>query len=245
MKKIVIVAPTFNEQENIANFIEMVLLKKKDIKAVDLAILISDSRSQDKTKDIVLNIASKEPKVKYLDTKVAGPGKLGKGLFEGINYAFSTLKADAIITMEADLSNNPEQIPQFISKLATNDFVVGSRYVKGGKIVNWSWWRKMLSLSGNLLIRTILGFPKIHEFTNLYRAFNLKTWTQVKGVVKSYQGWTFVPVFAYTALDSKLKIAELPIVYYDRFGGRSKMHTVSYIKNLLRLTILYRLKGKL
>lgn len=228
--KIVVVAPTFNEEENIGSFVASVLLQ-------DVDVLISDSHSSDQTAAIVKELASKDPRVHYLDVKERG---LGLGLIKGLDYAVNKLKADVVITMEADLSNDPKQIPQFLEKLKKADLVIGSRYVKGGEITNWSWWRKMFSYGANLLLRIILWTNKTHEFTNLYRAFTSDVWLKLKPKIGMHVDWLFVPAFAFESLKAEIKIIEQPIIYYDRYGGRSKMQTLSYTKNLLHYALRYK-----
>ncbi len=234
MKKVVVVAPTFNEQDNIAGFLTTVSQFVPDI-------VISDSQSSDQTAAIVKTFSAKNPGIHFLPGKVPGPGKLGVGLAAGINYAFKELDADLVITMEADLSNDPKELPAFINKAQKADLVIGSRYCRGGRIVNWSWWRKALSRGANFVLALLVGTSKTHEFTNLYRAFNKKTWDAVAPKATIHTGWLFVPAFAFEALNAKLKIVEQPINYFDRFGGRSKMQTVSYTKNILQYALRYRL----
>jgi dolichol-phosphate mannosyltransferase len=230
--KIVVVAPTFNEEESIGSFIAEVL-------AQDVEVLISDSHSGDQTAKIVAELAANDKRIHYLDVKERG---LGLGLSKGLDYATEKLGADILITMEADLSNDPKQLPEFVAKLKKADIVVGSRYIRGGRITNWSWWRKAFSLGANYILRVLAWAPKLHEFTNLYRAFTKEAWVELRPKVKIYTDWIFVPAFAFEALDSGFKMAEQPIVYFDRFGGRSKMQTLSYTKNLLRYALRYRLK---
>ena len=231
-KKVIVVAPTYNEEANIGSFIASVL-------AQDVDILISDSHSLDGTAEIVKELASKDKRIHYLDVKERG---LGLGLCKGLDYAVSKLSADILITMEADMSNDPKQLPQFLEKVKKADVVIGSRYVKGGQITNWSWWRKIFSLGANTILRLLAWAPKLHEFTNLYRAFTKDAWLSIKPKIFMHTGWLFVPAFAFEALDSKLKITEQPIVYFDRYGGRSKMKTLSYTKNLLHYAFRYRIK---
>jgi len=231
-RKIVVVAPTFNEEENIGSFIASVLLQ-------DVHVLISDSHSSDQTPQIVKTLASKDKRVHYLDVKKRG---LGLGIAKGLDHAVNRLGADILITIEADLSCNPNQIPEFVKKAERADVVIGSRYVKGGGITNWSWWRRAFSFSANSILRLLAWAPKLHEFTNLYRAFDKKVWLDLRPKISMHTGWLFVPAFAFEVLDSKAKIVEHPIIYHDRFGGRSKMRTLSYTKDLLRYALRHRLK---
>lgn len=226
--KIVVVAPTFNEEENIAAFIEAVL-------KFPVTLLISDSHSSDKTPQIV----KKYKNVYYLDVKKRG---LGLGLSEGLNYAVDKLGADVLITMEADLSNDVSRLPDFIKRIKNTDLVIGSRYAKGGGVENWSWWRRILSKTANLTLSVISLTFNIREFTNLYRAFKKDVWITIREKVSVHKDWLFVPAFIFEALGANFKIVELPYVFRDRFGGRSKMKTVSYTTDLLRYAIRFRLK---
>ncbi|MCL4390469.1 MAG: glycosyltransferase [Patescibacteria group bacterium] len=230
MKKVVVVAPTFNEAENITAFIAAVSKFNVDV-------LISDSHSTDATAQLVKKFRSK--RVHYLDVKKRG---LGLGLSAGLDYAVNKLKADYLVTMEADLSCDPKLLPKFIAGLKNYDVVIGSRYAPGGGVENWSWWRKLLSLGANFVLRCLLLFPKLHEFTNLYRAFRKEVWLGLRSEVSVHRGWLFVPAFAFEVVSSKFKFTELPFVYFDRFGGRSKMRTLSYTKNLLHYALRYTLK---
>lgn len=227
-RKIVVVAPTFNEEENIAVFIEAVL-------KFPVTLLISDSHSSDKTPQIV----KKYKNVYYLDVKKRG---LGLGLSEGLNYAVDKLGADILITMEADLSNDVSRLPDFIKRIKNTDLVIGSRYAKGGGVENWSWWRRILSKTANLTLSVISLTFNIREFTNLYRAFKKEVWIAIREKVSIHKDWLFVPAFIFEALGANFKIVELPYVFRDRFGGRSKMKTVSYTTDLLRYAIRFRLK---
>lgn len=233
--KTVVVAPTFNEQDSVAGFLATT-------SRIIPEVVISDSQSTDQTAAIVKTFAKGNPKIHFLPGREPGPGKLGVGLTDGIDYAFNKLRADIVVTMEADLSNDPKALPQFIAKASRADLVVGSRYCRGGRIVNWSWWRRFLSLVANFSLMALVGTTKIHEFTNLYRAFNQKTWKTVRAKASLHLGWLFVPAFVFEAVAADLKIVEQPIVYQDRFGGRSKMSTLSYTKNLVRYALRYRLE---
>lgn len=238
-KRVVVVAPTYNEEDNIGAFIKAVLAQKPKLSEYILQILVSDSHSSDETGKIVKQIAAKNSNVFYLDVKERG---LGLGLSKGLDYAVSNLKADYIVTMESDLSCDPKQLPQFLKLLNRHEVVVGSRYMKGGVITNWSWWRKALSWVANLLLRILAMKMDIHEFTNLYRAFTKESWQTIRVSTSVHLGWIFVPAFVFEAIDKKLNICETPIIYFDRFGGRSKMRTLSYTKNLLHYALRFRIK---
>lgn len=238
MKRLVIVAPTYNESANITVFIEGIFKEIQKIKDLDCFLLISDSHSSDGTTDLIEKIAKKNKKLVYLDVKKRG---LGLGLKKGLDYAADKLKADYLITIEADLSNDVSKLPELVRLLKKSDVVIGSRYAKGGGIDNWSWWRKKLSLFANLVLKT-LAWSSLSEYTNLYRGFRKSVWQEIGEKLDKYGGWLFVPAFVFELLETKFSIAEMPYTYLDRFGGRSKMNTISYTKNLLLFAVKYRLK---
>lgn len=238
MKKLVVVAPTYNEEQNIELFLKSVLEQQKNLKDIDLEVLVSDSHSSDKTAQIVEKLFSQNKKVHFLDVQKRG---LGLGLIKGLDFAVDELKADLLITMEADRSADPKQFEEFLNKLKEADLVVGSRYMKGGKIENWTWWRKVISKIANTGLRLMALTLHLHEFTNLYRAFKKEVWITIRPKVQMHDDWIFVPAFIFETLGTKFKIVEQPMVLSDRFGGKSKMNTVSYTRNLLRYAISYRL----
>lgn len=237
MKHLVIVAPTLNEGENIESFITSVLAQQIRLENISLSLLISDSNSKDKTGEIVKRFARKNSSVKYLNVEKRG---LGFALTMGLNHATQKLGADYLLTMEADLSNDPNQIPAFVDRLQKSELVIGSRYVQGGRIVNWSYWRKTISLLANKLLKLFAWTKKTNEFTNLYRAFTADHWRMICPMVEGHTDWIFVPAFIFQSLDKRARTSELPIIYYDRFGGRSKMRTISYTKNLLLYAFKFR-----
>ncbi len=237
MKRLVIVAPTYNESANINIFVAAIFSETKKIPTCESFLLISDSHSPDDTPALVKKLAKRNKHLVYLDVKKRG---LGYGLTKGLNYAVSKLNADFLITIEADLSNDPKKLGQIVKLLEKYDLVIGSRYSPGGGIKNWSWWRKELSFGANFGLR-LLASSNIHEYTNLYRGFNKEVWFALRNQLSRYDGWLFVPAFIFEFLSTSLSSIEMPFIYFDRFGGRSKMHTMSYTKNLLLFAISYRL----
>jgi dolichol-phosphate mannosyltransferase len=237
MRRLVIVAPTYNESANINNFVAAIFSESKKIKNCETFLLISDSHSSDETPKLVRNLIKKNKHLVYLDVMKRG---LGLGLIEGLNYAISKLKADFLITIEADLSNDPKKLGEIVRLLAKYELVIGSRYAHGGGIDNWSWWRKKLSLGANTVLK-ILAWSNVNEYTNLYRGFRKEVWMSIRGSLKNYDGWLFVPAFVFEALPLKFSIVEMPYTYFDRFGGTSKMNTLAYTKSLLWYALHYRL----
>lgn len=238
-KRIVVIVPTYNEQDNIPAFVKSIAAQHGKLPNHELLILFSDSHSSDSTPTLVNKEVKRHKNIYYLDVGKRG---LGLGLREGLRYADKKFHPDLFITMEADLSNDPGQLPDFVDKLDKTPLVVGSRYSKGGRIVNWSWWRKVLSLVANYILRVAVFPAPLHEFTNLYRGFTVDVWRRVDADIEKHNGWLFVPAFVFTCLKKNIPFVEQPIIYFDRFGGRSKMKTVSYTKDLLIYAFRFKIK---
>ncbi len=232
MKKAVIILPTYNEEGSIEKLIKEIFAQEKQMKIWELHILVVDSYSKDKTAVIVRSLKKQYPHLHLLETEKEG---LGKAYINGFAYAMDHINPFVIFEMDADLSHNPADLPRFLKKIeAGADFVVGSRYMKGGSIPDdWGFHRKLFSIVGNLIIR--FGFMKlsITEWTNGYRA--IKTWVVKEAFnhVKNYSDYVFQVAFLDYAIKHNVRIAEIPVKFVDRKWGKSKINAVQYISNIL------------
>src|SRR3989344_2057448 len=152
---VVIVLPTYNEKENInlmvnALMVEFVKIEKST--NFRMHLLVVDDNSPDGTGNIVRDLMNKNKKVSLLTGVKQG---LGRAYIRGFKYAIDNLKADVVMEMDADFSHDPKDIIRLISPTAKGyDFVVGSRYIKGGSIPkDWSLIRKLNSRFGNKFAR--------------------------------------------------------------------------------------------
>ena len=232
MRKAVIVIPTYNEAGNIQNLIEQIFAEAEKIDDWSVELLIVDSNSPDKTAAIVKSLQKNYPELHILETKKEG---LGKAYIQGFDYAIENLKAYIVFEMDADFSHDPKKIPDFLKKIEDGaDFVIGSRYIKGGSIPkNWGFHRKLFSVLGNLIIR--LGFMKlrISDWTSGYRA--IKAWIVKSAIdkVKNYSGYVFQVAILDEALKKNAKIVEVPINFIDRTYGKSKINSLQFITQTL------------
>ena len=233
MKKVLIILPTFNEAGLIEKLIEDILLQNQKTTNWEIEILVNDSSSTDDTAQIVKNLTKKYPKKIYLlETKKEG---LGKAYHQAFSYAIESIKPFVIFQMDADFSHNPNDIPLFLKEIEKGaDFVIGARYIKGGSIPkNWGWYRKILSICGNLTIR--LGFMKlgVHDWTSGFRA--IKSWIVKDSLpfVKNYSGYVFQIALLDQAIKKNAKIDEVPINFIDRKYGKSKIIFTQYIFQIL------------
>ena len=233
MKKILVCVPTFNESENIK------ILCKKILRIKKIDLLIVDDNSPDKTWAVVENLRIKNKNLFLIKRK----RKSGIGSAHRVGFDFALKKNyNAIITLDADLSHDPEKIPLFINKLKQNDFVIGSRYIRDGKS-DYKGIRDLLSRSANKLCSFLLKMP-FKEFTTSYRIYSnksLKTLSTFKLYTEDYSAQ--IEFFFYIYY-SGLKCSEIPIHFKDRSKGNSKIPKLQIIYSLFKLIKLYFLKKK-
>ena len=232
--RIVVILPTYNERGNIEKLIP--ILEEEvfpKIKKHKMSILVADDNSPDGTGDEVLKMMKKWSNIEISKGTKEG---LGAAYVRAMNYAVDKMKADVMFEMDADFFHDPNKIPEFLSKIEQGyDFVVGSRYIKGGGIPkNWGVHRKILSIIGNLTVKSILMRFWIHDWTGGYRALKREVFLKEKEVLSKYRGYTFQVAFLHKAVVDGFKIAEVPFQATDRFLGRSKIAPIEYIFNLLK-----------
>ncbi|MDO8487424.1 MAG: glycosyltransferase [Candidatus Curtissbacteria bacterium] len=239
--KLVVNIPTYNEKENIESCIKNVLAQAKNLKGLDLEILVSDSHSPDGTGEIVKKISRTNPKVHYLDVKERG---LGVGIVKGHRYAIDKLKADILAQMDGDLSHDPVTLPQMISFINQGyDLVNGSRMIKGGKNL-LGWHRRLFTRGSALFCKLSWGTFKLTEYTNSYRVFTRGLFQKIDFSKVPWKSKTYIiqPAFLYAAIEAGAKIKEVPITFQDRKKGYSKAKIVAYTFDVLRFGIRVRLE---
>ena len=171
--KAVVIIPTYNEKGNVERIIPAIEEVFKEIKNYEMEILIADDSSPDGTGEIVKGLMDK---YKNLHLLVGQKKGFGAAYLRAMTYAVDELKADVVFEMDADFFHDPKKIPDFLAEIDKgNDFVIGTRYSKGGSIPsNWGIHRKFMSVVGNFIIRTILMRFAIHDWTGGYRAIRKK-----------------------------------------------------------------------
>ncbi len=210
-----VVLPTYNEANNLEALISQI---QSEFPGVHIYVV--DDNSPDGTGKLADLIAERSPSV-HVEHR---PAKLGLGT--AYRFAFTQPIIDSfdyIIQMDSDFSHEPKEIPAFVKELSTHsDFVIGSRYVPGGNIPNWSLRRRLLSRFGNLYIRLMMGVP-IADCTSGYRGFTQKSLSILDPLNVKGEGYIFIAAMAKAGHDKKLKIKEIPITFNDRAAGKSKM----------------------
>jgi len=228
MKKAVIVIPTYNERGNIKQLVESIIQVSSTTPNWEITILIVDSSSPDGTILEVKELQNNYSNLHFIETKKEG---LGKAYIAGFTYAIEHFNPFVLFEMDADLSHNPKYIPSFLAKIEKGaDFVIGSRYIKGGSIPsNWGFHRKLFSTCANLFVR--LGFMRLGttDWTGGYRA--IKVWVVKSALphIHSYSGYVFQVALLDYAVNQKATLAEVPIRFIDRTEGISKINSIQYI----------------
>ncbi len=232
MLHVCIILPTFNESDNIASLIPALFKVTIPIKGFHFSILVVDDRSPDGTGTIVRKLMKRYPNLFLLEGEKKG---LGAAYIRGMHYAIKTIHADLIMQMDADWSHNPNLLPQFIKHITDgSDFVIGSRYIKGGAIPgNWGLHRKLFSVVGNLWVRFGLGIVSPHDWSSGFRIMKSGVFQNVYPGLEKYSGYTFQIAFLHRVKQKNYAISEIPLVFIDRVRGKSKFPALEYIQNVV------------
>lgn len=211
----VLVVPTYQEAENIEPFLRAVRAA-----VPDLDVLIVDDNSPDGTGDIAERLGAELGGVEVLHR----PGKAGLGA--AYRHGFGRALADGydvIAQMDADLSHDPEVLPDLLGGISEGaDVVVGSRYVPGGSVPNWTWIRRRLSSWGNAYARWMLRL-RMKDATTAFRAYRAEALRRIDIAGTRANGYLFQIETAYRISEAGLTISEIPITFEDRIAGNSKM----------------------
>ena len=215
MKKMIIIA-TYNEKDNIEKMLAEVYENVPDVH-----VLVIDDNSPDKTYEIVENLAATKYSGKLFLIKRAGKLGLGTAYVAGFNWGLAR-DYDAIGQMDADFSHNPKYLPSMFEALKIYDLVLGSRYVAGGGVVNWSLKRKLISRGGSLYAKIILGLPQ-NDLTGGFKCFRREVLETIDVNQLKSTGYSFQIETTYKTYLNGFKIKEIPIIFEDRVLGVSKM----------------------
>ena len=229
MNKILIFTATYNEKENIKYLIES--LNKLNL---NIDILVIDDLSPDKTWEILRELEKEIINLKVIVRNYKS------GLDTAHKLAFDyeiKHKYEKFISMDADLSHDPNEIPKMLDILNTSSFVIGSRYIKGGKC-EMSGYRLALSIVGNKFIKKVLKID-CNEFTTSYRGFNLSKLKNFNLNVINSKGYSFFMETIYRLNKLGVNINEIPIHFKNRQHGYSKIPGIEIFRTLKNLFLLY------
>jgi dolichol-phosphate mannosyltransferase len=213
--KALIVVPTYNERDNVAEVVTRFLGA-----APDAEILFVDDNSPDGTGEVLDGLAAANPKIHVLHR--AGKLGLGTAYLDGFRWGMGR-GFELLLEMDADFSHDPKYLPDLL-RLAREgaDVVVGSRWCEGGGTVNWGLGRQFISRGGSLYARMILGI-RVHDVTAGFVCWRRSALEAIDLGAVTSNGYSFQIEMKYRAIKAGLRVIETPIVFADRRVGQSKM----------------------
>ena len=228
----VVVIPTYNEVRTLAATLGRL---RRAVPSAD--VLVVDDGSPDGTGELADRLAAADPAVRVLHR--SGKQGLGSAYIAGFRWAMEQ-GYDVVVEMDADGSHQPEQLPQILSRLGTGqtpgaDLVLGSRWVRGGRVENWPVHRELLSRGANLYTRWATGIP-LYDATGGFRAYRAATLRRLALGEVASQGYCFQVDMALRVHDAGGVLAEVPVLFVDRVEGESKMSRQIVVEALVRVT---------
>ena len=224
VSRALVVMPTYRERENISRILP-------DVLAHDgIEVLVVDDNSPDGTADAVRAVQAEYPGRVHL---IVREGKLGLGTayLTGFRWALAR-DYTHIIEMDADYSHHPACLPRLIQATRSADLVIGSRYIPGGRTVNWPVHRKMISVGGSLYARALLNLP-VRDLTGGFKCFRRFVLESIDLDSVDSTGYAFQIELTYRAANQGFRIAEIPITFAERVRGTSKMNRSIVLEAML------------
>jgi dolichol-phosphate mannosyltransferase len=221
-----VVIPTYEEAANILEVLDRVLRA-----APDVHVLVVDDSSPDGTGDLVTAHSEHRERVHLL----VRPAKAGLGAAYRAGFAWASNRGyAAVVQMDADLSHPPEKVPELIAALDQHDVAVGSRYVRGGAVQNWSLSRRVISRLGNIYVGLVLRLP-VRDATAGFKAFRADALETIGAVGSQSNGYCFQIENTWQAVRHGLSVTEVPITFTDRTRGQSKMSGAIVLEAVVRV----------
>lgn len=228
MSSILVIIPTYNERRNI----ETLIRQLKSV-SISLDVLVVDDNSPDGTAFVVKKLQTQLSHV-YLILRNEKRG-LGSAYNEGFQYALKK-GYDAVIQMDADLSHDPADIVQMTVLLNEYDVVIGSRYIQGGGIDNWSLLRRTLSKWANTIARVVLCLP-IRDVTSGFKGIKTTVLRGVDSKTVTSQGYFFQIELLMYMLEQTILMIEMPIIFRGRRHERSKMDLKIILEAIVKIVL--------
>lgn len=222
-----VIIPTYNEAENIKPIVSRV---RAAVPEAD--ILVADDNSPDGTGKLADELAAVDDQVHVLHRK--GKEGLGAAYLAGFRWGMDH-DYGVLVEMDADGSHQPEELPRLLTALKGADLVLGSRWVPGGRVVNWPKSREIISRGGSTYSRLMLGL-RTRDVTGGYRAFRTETLLGIGLDEVASQGYCFQVDLARRAVEAGYHVVEVPITFVDREIGDSKMSRDILVEALWRVT---------
>ena len=224
----IIIIPTYNEIENIAMMLSAIFELYHEI-----SILIIDDASPDGTGQVVRKAMKNYSNLFMIerDQKLG----IGTAYVAGFNFALHR-NFNYIFGMDCDFSHNPEDVKHLLKAAMDHDLVIGSRYISGGKVINWPLARLLLSRIASSYSRFVTSIP-LYDTTGGFKCFTRKTLEAVNLESLISKGYIFQLELNYIIWTSGMNIREIPIVFYERKKGKSKMGAKIIIEALFNVLV--------
>lgn len=227
--KTLVIIPTFNERENLPLIIDRLLTAEAD----RVNVLVVDDSSPDGTGELADELAAKDERIKVLHRE--GKGGLGGAYIAGFKWGLER-DYEVLCEMDADGSHAPEQLHLLLDRIdAGAEMVIGSRYVRGGKTVNWPASRQILSRGGNIYASVALG-AGLSDITGGYRAYRREVLEGIDLDAVDSAGYVFQVDLAFRAVEAGFDVREVPITFTERELGESKMSSNIVSEAMLQVT---------
>jgi dolichol-phosphate mannosyltransferase len=225
-----LIVPTYNEAGNIAAFVEAVRAKLPG----SARVLVVDDDSPDGTGRIADELADRHEGVSVLHR--ARKEGLGAAYIAGFERALAG-GAAYVLEMDADFSHDPAYLPRLLEVGARTDLAIGSRYVPGGGVGDWSPLRKAISRGGSAYARTVLGIG-VRDLTGGFKCYRREVLEAIDFASIRSRGYAFQVETTYRAIRLGFDVAEFPIVFRERRAGRSKMGRAIVLEAAWRVPML-------
>lgn len=229
-----LVLPTYNEADNIARFLAAVRPKLPD----SARVLVVDDNSPDGTGEIADGLAAEDERVSVLHR--ARKEGLGPAYIAGFRQALAG-GAGLVLEMDSDFSHDPAYLPRLLDAAERADLVLGSRYVEGGGVSDWSALRRAISRGGSAYARFVLGV-EVQDLTGGFKCFRREVLEAIDLDSIEARGYAFQVEMTYRTIRAGFRVAEVPIVFRDRQAGSSKMNRAIVAEAIWRVPLL-RLRG--
>ena len=219
-----VIIPTYNEKENIFDFIN-------ELCNFDISILIVDDNSPDGTGEIVKKLSSVSDQVNLLSRN--SKQGLGSAYRDGFKWGIEK-QYKYLLQMDADYSHRFEDLEQLLAESHFQDVVIGSRYISGGGSVGWDMKRRLLSIGANKISRIVLK-SNINDMTSGFRCYSERAISLINFQNTKSDGYSFQIEMSIRSIENKLSIKEVPIIFNERRLGKSKMSKRIVLEALLFL----------
>jgi dolichol-phosphate mannosyltransferase len=227
---VMVVIPTYNERDNLASLVPAILALDPNVQ-----ITIVDDSSPDGTGIAADSLAVEHPGRIQVIHRPEKQG-IGPAYVAGFRAALASA-ADLIVTMDADHSHRPADLPRLLQRTQQADLVLGSRYVAGGATRGWPWYRRIMSRLGGLYARLVLGVP-VSDLTGGFKVYRRATLAALDLRQIQSDGYVFQIETTYRTLQRGFHVVEEPITFTDRIAGKSKLSRRIIVEAMLMVWAL-------